>query len=217
MRLQLPLIISVDDRAVLGDDEGVGVVFADDGAQAADLVFGDEDIEDVHRLAGVFAHALVARDAAVQVNEDLVLHLGAEDLRDDRDLDVDVLHVQLIHRRGGDEREEDRIDRRRQVERSRADGVEHQIPDQIHMADGGMRAALEEHHADDVHAARRAAHPERDADAAAAENAADETFGQLIAVQNVRAREQGHKNSRRRDGQQRFEHHAMVEPFPRDA
>ena len=43
------------------------------------------------------------------------------------------------------------------------------------------------------------------------------TGGQLIAVQNVRAREQGHKNSRRRDGQQRFEHHAMVEPFPRDA
>ena len=43
MRLQLPLIIPVDDRAVLGDDEGVGVVFADDGAQAADLVFRDEN------------------------------------------------------------------------------------------------------------------------------------------------------------------------------
>ena len=72
----LSLIISIDHRAVFGDDERVGVVFADDGAQAADLIFGDEDIEDVHRLAGVFAHALVARDAAVQVNEDLVLHLG---------------------------------------------------------------------------------------------------------------------------------------------
>ena len=32
MRLQLSLIIPIDDRAVLGDDEGVGVVFADDGA-----------------------------------------------------------------------------------------------------------------------------------------------------------------------------------------
>ena len=28
----LPLIISIDHRAVFGDDERVGVVFADDGA-----------------------------------------------------------------------------------------------------------------------------------------------------------------------------------------
>ena len=112
MRLQLPLIISVDDRAVLGDDEGVGVVFADDGAQTADLVFRNEDIENMNRFAGVLADAFVARDAAVQVDEDLVLHFRAQDLRHDRDLDVDVLHVQLVHRRRGDERKQDRIDRR---------------------------------------------------------------------------------------------------------
>ena len=35
----LSLIISIDHRAVFGDDERVGVAFADDGAQAADLVF----------------------------------------------------------------------------------------------------------------------------------------------------------------------------------
>ena len=195
----------------------MGVVFADDGAQAADLVFRDENIEDMDRLTGVLADALIARNAAVEVDENFVLHLRAQDLRHDRDLDVDVLHVQLVHRRRGDEREQDRIDRRGQVERGGADRIERHVPEQVHMADGRMRALFDEHHADHVHAARRAAHPERDADAAAAENAADETFGQLIAVQNVRAREQGHKNSRRRDGQQRFEHHAMVELFPRNA
>ena len=43
------LVIAVDDCAVLGDDEGMGVVFGDDGAQAADFVFGLED-------AGVFGY-----------------------------------------------------------------------------------------------------------------------------------------------------------------
>ena len=107
MRLQLSLIIPIDDRAVLGDDEGVGVVFADDGAQAADLVFRDENIEDMDRLTGVLADALIARNAAVEVDENFVLHLRAQDLGHDRDLDVDVLHMQLVHRRCGDEREQD--------------------------------------------------------------------------------------------------------------
>ena len=59
MRLQLSLIIPIDDRAVLGDDEGVGVVFADDGAQAADLVFRNEDIENMNRFAGVLAEMCI--------------------------------------------------------------------------------------------------------------------------------------------------------------
>ena len=46
------LVIAVDDRAVLGDDEGVGVVFGDDGAQAADFVFGGENVENMDGLAG---------------------------------------------------------------------------------------------------------------------------------------------------------------------
>ena len=85
------------------------------------------------------------------------------------------------------------------------------------MADGGMRALFQQHHADHVHAARCAAHPERDADAAAAENAADEAFGELIVAQNARARDEGQENSRRRDGQQRLEHDAVVKTPPRDA
>ena len=84
------------------------------------------------------------------------------------------------------------------------------------MADGCMRALFDEHHADHIHTARRAAHPERDANAAAAEYAADEAFGKLVTVQNGCARDEGQKNSRRCDGQQRLEHHAVVEPFPRD-
>ena len=51
----------------------------------------------------------------------------------------------------------------------------------------------------------------------AAEHAADQTLGQLIAAQNARPRDKREKHRRRRDGQQRFEHHAMVELFPRDA
>ncbi len=107
MRLQLSLIIPIDHRAVFGDDERVGVVFGDDGAQAADLVFGDEDIEDVHRLAGVLADAFIARNAAVQVNKNFMLHFRTQNLGHDCNLDIDVLHMQLVHRRCGDEREQD--------------------------------------------------------------------------------------------------------------
>ena len=71
--------------------------------------------------------------------------------------------------------------------------------------------------ADDVHAARRAAHPERDADTAAAEHAANQTLGQLIAAQNARPRDKREKHRRRRDGQQGLEHHAVIDPPPRDA
>ncbi len=56
-----------------------------------------------------------------------------------------------------------------------------------------MYASLDEHHADHIHAARRAAHPERDANAAAAEHAADEAFGKLVTVQNACARDEGQK------------------------
>ena len=71
------LVIAVDDCAVLGDDEGMGVVFGDDGAQAADFVFGGEDVENVDGLAGIFADTIDAGDAAVLVDEDLVLHFRA--------------------------------------------------------------------------------------------------------------------------------------------
>ena len=77
MRLQLPLIISVDDRAVLGDDEGVGVVFHDDCAKPSDFIFGDENVEHVDRVPGIFADAVHAGDAAMQVDENFMLHLGA--------------------------------------------------------------------------------------------------------------------------------------------
>ena len=107
MRLQLSLIIPIDDRAVLGDDEGVGVVFADDGAQAADLVFRNEDIENMNRFAGVLADAFIARNAAVQVNKNFMLHFRTQNLGHDCNLDIDVLHMQLVHRRCGDEREQD--------------------------------------------------------------------------------------------------------------
>ena len=96
-----------DDRAVLGDDEGVGVVFADDGAQAADLVFRNEDIENMNRFAGVLADAFIARNAAVQVNKNFMLHFRTQNLGHDCNLDIDVLHMQLVHRRCGDEREQD--------------------------------------------------------------------------------------------------------------
>ena len=124
-------------------------------------------------IAGIFADTIDTGDAAVQVDEDLVLHLRAQDLGHDGDLDVDVLHVELIHDGRRDEGEENGVDRGGKAEGGGTDGVEREVPAEVHMADAGVRAAFDEHHAKKVHAARRAAHPQKKADAAAAEHAAN--------------------------------------------
>ena len=89
-------------------------------------------------LAGIFADTIDAGDAAVQVNEDLVLHLRAQDLGHNGDLDVDVLHVELIHNSCRDEGEENGVDRGREAEGGGTDGVEREVPAEVHMADAGV-------------------------------------------------------------------------------
>ena len=82
--------------------------------------------------------------------------------------------MELVHRGGGDKGEEDGIDGGRQAERAGADGIEHQVPAEVNVPDAGVGAAFDQHHTEQIHAARGAAHPEKKPDAAAAEHAADE-------------------------------------------
>ena len=158
----------------------------------------------MHRLTGVLADTVDAGDAAVQVNENFVLHLGTLHLCDNGDLDVDVLHVKLIHRGGGDEREKNGVDGGGQAERDGADEIEHQIPEEVHVADAGVRAAFNEHHAKKIHAAGGTAHPQKKADAAAAEHAANEAARELVAGENVCAWDEGEENGCAGDGKKRL-------------
>ena len=123
--------------------------------------------------------------------------------------------MELVHRGGGDKGEEDGIDGGRQAERAGADGIEHQVPAEVDVPDAGVGAAFDQHHAEQVHAARGAAHPEKKPDAAAAEHAANEAARELVAGENVGARNEGEKQRCAGDGQKRFEDHAVVEPPPR--
>ena len=77
LRLDFSFVVAVDHRAVLGNDEGVGVVFHDDCAKPSDFIFGDENVEHVDRVPGIVADAVHAGDAAMQVDENFMLHLGA--------------------------------------------------------------------------------------------------------------------------------------------
>ena len=64
----------------------------------------------------------------MQVNENLMLHLRTQDLRHNGDLDVDVLHVELIHDGRRDEGEENGVDRGGKAEGGGTDGVEREVP-----------------------------------------------------------------------------------------
>ena len=190
------------------------IVFENDGAQAANLIFGDKNVEDVDRLTGVLADAFVARDAAVQIHQDLVLHFLAHDLCDDGHFHVDVLHVEFVHSRCGNEGEENGVDGCGQAERHGADRIEHQVPQQIDVADARVGAAFDEHHAKKVHAARGAAHPKKKPNPAAAEKAANQASGELVAGENIGARDERKEDRCTGDGQERLQNDPAVKPLP---
>ena len=102
--------------------------------------------------------------------------------------------MELVHRGGGDKGEEDGIDGGRQAERAGADGIEHQVPAEVNVPDAGVGAAFDQHHTEQIHAARGAAHPEKKPDAAAAEHAADEAARELVTREDVGARDKRKKN-----------------------
>ena len=91
--LNFLFIISVHNRAVFRHDKCVRIIFQDNRSQMADLILGNQNVEDVNRLSRVFANPFLSRNAAVQIHKNLLLHFRTQQLGDNRNLLVDVLHM----------------------------------------------------------------------------------------------------------------------------
>lgn len=181
-----------DGNALVHDDERMRIVLQDDMFEPGDFVLGNQDVEDIGAFVGVGAHAVQARDAAVQLPQDLLLQLPVVQLRDDPDFHVDVLGMGAVDGHAADSRVDQGIDHGADVEQKQADPVQDHVGNHIDPADAEVLLPFDQQHPHNIHAAQGPAHAQRGAHAVSADQGTDDAARQHVVRQQRLLRDRDH-------------------------